>query len=199
VFALALGYEDLVDHDDLTMAVLAGKCSVIPTGRIVRQIAISFASAGGKSLLPTSVARPTSASSAAWVPTRVRTAVAATSGDCGDQTVGRRQRRHRVVEAAWIGPELLGVRSGGVDGSRARGHCLNQLLRQRCLVLLKCGKKGKEHAPLWTAGGDGFGPQFGWILTMMQSCASAAKTPGGGPFFRQAMLRRRANERCDRH
>jgi hypothetical protein len=33
VFALALGYEDLVDHDDLTMAVLAGKCSVIPTGR----------------------------------------------------------------------------------------------------------------------------------------------------------------------
>src|SRR5205823_4943002 len=43
-----------------------------------------------------------------------------------------------------IGPELLTVRGRGVNGACARGHCLNQLVRQGGLVVLKRGKQGQE-------------------------------------------------------
>src|SRR5215813_12496156 len=60
------------------------------------------------------------------------------------RALGRGVNQASPPREAWIGPELHGVRSCGVDGGRARRHCLNQLLGQRRLVSLKCGKKGKK-------------------------------------------------------
>src|SRR6185295_3317739 len=67
--------------------------------------AISSASAGGKSFRPTSVARPGSALSAAWVWTIARTAAAAVSGECAISRSAA--ATHRDLGAHTVGPEAV--------------------------------------------------------------------------------------------